>query len=307
MGFFEKRPHLSKLRGQPRKTLSRLRGQPRKTLSRLRGQHFLKDKAVVAKIIAAANLDSGDTVLEVGPGLGILTREIVPAIGRLVAVELDPLYAAELRKEFEAKPHTTFVEGDILKLRIGDIIAAPYKLITNLPYNITSAFLKKFLLEPPHPRLMIVMIQKEVAERICVTTNRQKPQPKADPPRAENSKPTSMLGLMCNLYAECSLVCRVSAGAFVPPPKVDSAVVKLAPYSEKDFVLKWGFEHGLAEDFLAFANRFFASPRKKMSGVLPKPLAAKLRASLSALEESPDSRPAALSLPKWVELWKIMR
>jgi 16S rRNA (adenine1518-N6/adenine1519-N6)-dimethyltransferase len=279
MGFSEKRPHLSKLRGQ----------------------HFLSDKAVVAKIIAAAELDADDTVLEVGPGLGVLTKEIAPRAGKLVAVELDPLYAEDLRKIFEVEPQPAkpgevrprrieIIEGDILKLRIAGLIAAPYKLVTNLPYNITSAFFKKFLLEPPHPRLMIVMIQKEVAERII-----------------PNYKPTSMLGMMCNLYAACSSIAKVPAGAFVPPPKVDSAVVKLELYSEKDFSAKWGFERGLAEDFLAFANRFFAAPRKKMSGVLAKPLAAKLRASLSALDESPDSRPAALSLAKWVELWKMVR
>ena len=282
MEFSERRPHLPKLRGQPRKTLARLRGQ-----------HFLADKAAVAKIIAAAELSAGDAVLEVGPGLGVLTREIAPLVGRLAAVELDPLYAAELRSSFEARPEVSVIEGDILKMRVSDIARAPYKLVTNLPYNITSAFLKKFLIEPPHPQLMVVMVQKEVAERI-VTTGHE--------PRA-----MSMLGLMCNLYAECTLVAKVPAGAFVPPPKVDSAAVKFEPYSEKDFSAKWGFEHGSAEDFLAFANRFFGSPRKKMSGLLPKPLSAKLREALSALGESPDSRPAALSLTKWVELWKMAR
>ena len=281
------RPHLHKLRGQPRIALTRLRGQ-----------HLLSDKAAVAKIIAAAELTAEDAVLEIGSGLGALTREIASRAGRLVAVELDPLYADALRKEFEAKPRIFVIEGDILKMRIYDLIEAPYKLITNLPYNITSAFLKKFLIEPPHPRLMVVMVQKEVAERICGTTNNQQPTTK---------NPSSMLGLMCNLYAECSLVVKVPAGAFSPPPRVDSAVVKFVPYSEKAFSAKWGFEIGIAEDFLAFANRFFAAPRKKMSSLLPKPLALKLRATLAGLRESPDSRPAALSLVKWVELWKMMK
>jgi 16S rRNA (adenine1518-N6/adenine1519-N6)-dimethyltransferase len=282
-------------------------------LSKLRGQHFLTDKSVVAKIIKAGELTEDDLVLEVGPGLGVMTREILPRVKQLIVVELDPLFVRELRAEFSAPDNgdmtpyldqteirghvPVIVEGDILKMRISDLFLSDpllttcYKLVTNLPYNITSAFLKKFLLEPPHPERIVIMIQKEVAERIA----------------GANSKPDGMLGLMCNLYAACSWVTKVGAGAFAPPPKVDSAVILLKPYAERDFMAKWGFEHGLAEDFLSFCNRFFVQPRKKMSGLLPKPLAAKLRLALSAIEESTDSRPAVLTLEKWVALWKKMR
>lgn len=277
-------------------------------LSKLRGQHFLTDKSVVAKIIKAGELTADDVVLEVGPGLGVLTRGIFPLVKKLVAVELDPFFVRELKKEFtEAQPRggsaseIEIVEGDILKMRITDLLSSynlqttTYKLITNLPYNITSAFLKKFLLEPPHPERIVIMIQKEVAERIVSLTTNHYP------------LPTNMLGLMCNLYAACSWVTKVGAGAFAPPPKVDSAVIVLKPYTERSFSDKWGFEHGLAEDFLSFCHRFFAQPRKKMSGLLAKPLAAKLRLALVAIEESPDSRPAVLTLEKWVALWKKMK
>lgn len=291
-------------------------------LSKLRGQHFLTDKTVVAKIIKAGELTASDLVLEVGPGLGVMTRDIFPLVKQLVAVELDPLFVRELNSEFGDEPKIEIIEGDILRLRISDVIPAEagiqsssvgrpskigppmplggdggYKLITNLPYNITSAFLKKFLLEPPHPERIVIMIQKEVAERIVSLT-----------PNPSSLNPSSgMLGLMCNLYAACSWVGKVGAGSFAPPPKVDSAVIVLKPYSERAFAAKWGFEHGLAEDFLSFCQRFFAQPRKKMTGALAKPLVAKLRLALAELEESPDSRPAVLALEKWVALWKKMK
>ena len=270
----------------------------------------MADKNIVKKIIAAAELTPLDTVLEVGPGLGVMTREILPRVERLVAVELDPFFVHELRKEFGDKK-IEIVEGDILKTRIPDLFVTcnlkpeTYKLITNLPYNITSAFLKKFLIEPPAPERIVVMLQKEVAERICT-------------PETCNLKPvTSLLGLMCNLYAECTPVCKVSAGAFVPPPKVDSMVIRLKPYSAEAFAAKWGLpreasakwgiERGFSEDIIAFAAKFFAEPRKKMCGMLGKALREKCQNALTAIGESPDSRPAALTIEKWVGLWKKMR
>lgn len=276
-------------------------------LSKLRGQHFLSDKGVVQKIIAVSGLTESDVVLEVGPGLGVMTREILPRAGRLVAVELDPFFAHELRKIFAApsdseagSPGIEIVEGDILKIRAADygLRNQEYKLISNLPYNISSAFLKKFLLEPPIPSLIVVMLQKEVADRILFSSS------KNQPPKTNNQ---SLLGLMCNLYAACSPVCKVPAGAFVPPPKVDSAVIRLEPYSREAFSAKWGMSREAGEDVLAFAAKFFSQPRKKMAGLLPKALAVRLVAALSALGQSVDSRPAALSLADWVELWKKTR
>jgi 16S rRNA (adenine1518-N6/adenine1519-N6)-dimethyltransferase len=273
-------------------------------LSKLRGQHFLTDKNVVAKIIAAAELTRDDVVLEVGPGLGVMTREILPQVKKLIAVELDPLFVSQLRESFASAANLEIIEGDILQMRVSDILSDYvlgskfYKLITNLPYNITSSFLKKFLIEPPHPERIVIMLQKEVAERIASANSKSQ--------RSE-SKPDGMLGLMCNLYADCSFVCKVGAGSFAPPPRVDSAVLCLKPYAESAFVAKWGFEHGQSEDFLSFANRFFSQPRKKMAGALSKPLAEKLRLALASIEESSDSRPAVLTLEKWVALWKKMR
>ena len=269
--------------------------------SKQRGQHFLTDKNVVKKIIAAAELAPDDVVLEVGPGLGVMTREILPRVKRLVAVELDPLFVRELRAEFaEDSPRPEIIEGDILKTRVANLFsshaprATSYKLITNLPYNITSAFLKKFLIEPPAPEQIVVMLQKEVADRI--TTNDER----------LTTKSSNLLGLMCNLYAACSFVCKAPAGAFVPSPKVDSAVICLRPYSSAAFSAKWGTPLDRAVDIMAFASRFFAHPRKKMCGLLNKDLREKCQNTLVAIGESIDSRPAVLTIEKWVELWKKM-
>jgi 16S rRNA (adenine1518-N6/adenine1519-N6)-dimethyltransferase len=269
-------------------------------LSKLRGQHFLTDKRIVDKIVLAAELTPEDVALEVGPGLGVMTRELAPRTKRLIAVELDPLFVRELRSSFAAEPHLEIVEADILRVNVADygLLAADYKLISNLPYNITSAFLKKFLIEPPAPERIVVMIQKEVAERIIgVSSKFQQP----------DSNPTNLLGIVCNLYADCSFVCKVPASSFAPPPKVESAVICLKPYSGAAFAAKWGIELSFAEDVIAFASRFFSSPRKKMAGLLAKPVAEKCKIALAAIGESPDSRPAALSLGQWVELWKKMR
>jgi len=173
-----------------------------------------------------------------------------------------------------------------------------YKLITNLPYNITSAFLKKILTEPSTPERIVIMLQKEVADRIAGTNSK---------PQQPNAKPDGMLGLMCNLYAECSPVCRVAAGCFSPPPKVDSAVICLKPYSNQAFLDKWGIEREFAEDIISFASVFFKEQRKKMCGRLNKERAMACKEALIAIGESSDSRPAELSLYKWVELWKKMR
>jgi 16S rRNA (adenine1518-N6/adenine1519-N6)-dimethyltransferase len=284
--------------------------------SKLRGQHFLIDAGVVVKVVAAAELTPDDTVVEIGPGLGMLTQALLPKVQRLIAVELDPLFVKILREEFADAKNLEIVEGDVLQMRMSDVIRNPqseirnYKVVTNLPYNITSDFFRKFLTQPPHPITITAMIQREVAERIV-------------------SPVLSVLSLMCNLYAECKLVARVSSAAFAPPPKVQSAIVHLRLYDEETFKKKWGIEHGEAEDLLSFAAHFFHQPRKKMCGTSPRPspnlgeggvqkpspyqgegrvrYRDKCRDALHAIGESPDSRPAALSMEKWVHLWRLLR
>jgi len=294
--------------------------------SKLRGQHFLIDAGVVEKVVAAAELSAEDTVLEIGPGLGVLTQSLLPHVKRLIAVELDPFFVRVLQEEFKDAQNLEIVEGDVLRMRIGDVLMnsrfkiqdSKFKIVTNLPYNITSDFFRKFLTQPPHPTTITAMIQREVADRIT-QDSRLKTQ----------SSTGGLLGLMCNLYADCKLVARVSSAAFAPPPKVQSAIVHLRLYDEETFKKKWGIEHGEAEDLLSFAAHFFHQPRKKMCGTSPRPspnlgeggvqkpspyqgegrvrYRDKCRDALHAIGESPDSRPAALSIEKWVHLWRLLR
>jgi 16S rRNA (adenine1518-N6/adenine1519-N6)-dimethyltransferase len=279
--------------------------------TKLRGQHILSDKCVAEKIVSAAELSPADTVLEVGPGLGVLTTLILPRVGHYIGVELDPRFVEELRREF-LKPSpkngggcpngrergVEFVEGDILKIKISDLFsnytlnAKPYTLISNLPYNITSAFFKKILTEQNPPERIVIMIQNEVANRICLQAKTYKLQ-------------ASLLGMMCNLYAECEYLFRVSPGAFNPPPKVESAVIRMFPYSEASFFAKWGVKRSFAEDIIAFIAIFFKNSRKMMSNAYGRNRALEIKNALIDLGERPDSRPADLSLEKWVAFWKI--
>jgi 16S rRNA (adenine1518-N6/adenine1519-N6)-dimethyltransferase len=264
--------------------------------TKLRGQHILKDESVAERI--AAELTPADAVLEVGPGLGVLTRRIIQLAGRYVGVELDPRFVQELKKEFRGRENVEFVEADILKINIIDFLskssnlkANSYKLISNLPYNITSAFFKKVLTEKDPPERAVVMIQNEVALRIC-------------PPTSYKPRPTSLLGLMCNLYAECEYLFRVPKSAFSPPPKVESAVIRLKPYFGAEFFAKWGIERARAEEMIAFIAVFFKNPRKMMSNALSREKAEAIKKALISIDIRPDARPADLALTKWLSLWK---
>ncbi len=256
------------------------------------------NKDVALKIVEAAALTPTTTVLEVGPGLGVLTHLILPKVGQYFAVELDPRFVKELNKDFGANPKVKITEGDILKINISDLFSNstlapnPYTLISNLPYNITSPFFKKILTEKNPPERMVIMIQHEVAERVCLRATSHEPR-------------ANLFGLMCNLYAECEYLLHVSRGSFNPPPKVESAVVCLKPYSDKAFFEKWGIERLVAEEFIAFTAVFFKNQRKMMSNAFGKSRAEAIRAALVAINERPDARPADLSLKKWVALWKI--
>ncbi len=253
--------------------------------TKLRGQHILKDERVARKIVEAAGLVADDAVIEVGPGLGVLTRLIVPRVKEYVGVELDPRFAEALRAEFGTQ---RIIEGDFLKVGVPDgLTAGRYKLISNLPYNITSAFMKKVLTLEHPPELVVVMIQKEVALRIAARER------------------FSMLGLECNLYASCARLFDVPPGAFSPPPRVDSSVVEIRPYPDGVLEEKWGINRESAEDILRFAAIFFRNPRKMMANALGSARSGDIKSALSRISVRPDARPADLSLGNWIDLWKI--
>jgi 16S rRNA (adenine1518-N6/adenine1519-N6)-dimethyltransferase len=176
------------------------------------GQHFLYERGIVQRLVRQAAIGRDDLVLEIGPGLGILTSELLGRAGRVVAVELDARLAAHLRRFFGADPRLRLVEGNALDLATADLIppGEPFVVAANLPYAVGSAVIRHLLEQPHRPRRLAVMLQKEVAERIV-----------ARPPEM------SILGVACQFYAEGRLAFDVPPEVFLPPPTVESAVILL--------------------------------------------------------------------------------
>jgi 16S rRNA (adenine1518-N6/adenine1519-N6)-dimethyltransferase len=188
--------------------------RPRKSL----GQNFLADPHHLGKIVEAAALDEADTVLEIGPGLGTLTRHIAAKVprGRVIAIELDPLLVRLLRAELADQANLTIVEADILGLDPPLLAGTErFLVVANLPYYITSAVIRHLLECRPPPARLVVTVQKEVAQRIVAGPGRM-----------------SLLAVSVQFYGRPAIVHRIPAGAFIPPPKVDSAVVLVDTYPE---------------------------------------------------------------------------
>lgn len=196
--------------------LRRFELHPKKSL----GQNFLVDEGALAKIAAAADLTASDTVLEIGPGLGSLTRHLAAAARRVVAVELDEAMLPALRHTLQPYPNVEIVHSDILKYALTASrsgLPPNYKVVANIPYYITSALIRRLLETDVRPALVVLTVQREVAERIC-----------ADPGEGD----MSLLAVSVQFYCAPRLVARIPAGAFYPPPEVDSAVLKLDVFAE---------------------------------------------------------------------------
>ncbi|MDP3762909.1 MAG: 16S rRNA (adenine(1518)-N(6)/adenine(1519)-N(6))-dimethyltransferase RsmA [bacterium] len=172
------------------------------------GQHFLKNKKILKEIAAAAELSKKDVVLEVGPGHGELTEFLAQVAGKVIAVEKDRELIPFLEEKFKNIKNVKIIQGDILKIR--NLGVKNYKIVANIPYYITSHFLRTFLEAKNKPKLMVLMVQYEVAKRIL-----------AKPPEM------NLLALSVQAYARAKFIRKVLRGNFVPAPKVDSAIVKI--------------------------------------------------------------------------------
>jgi len=175
------------------------------------GQNYLQDPNALEKILEAAEIQSTDTVLEIGPGLGSLTRYISVSAQQVVAVELDAKLIPILKVILKPYANIRLIQGDILEFTPKELALPPdYLVVANIPYNITSAIVRHLLESEKKPRRIVLTVQKEVAERICAT-----------PPDM------SLLALSVQVYGTPHIMARIPAGAFFPAPKVDSAVVKI--------------------------------------------------------------------------------
>lgn len=190
----------------PKHLLDRYGIEPKKNL----GQNFLYDEGLLARIVATADVGPADEVLEVGPGLGALTKQLAAAAARVVAVELDQRLLPALEGELIGHDNVDVVHADVLELDPADWFGGPYKVVANVPYYITGAILRHLLEARPRPRLMVMTVQKEVAQRLI-----------AAPPEM------SLLAVSVGYYGRARLAGTVKAGAFWPRPDVDSAIVRI--------------------------------------------------------------------------------
>lgn len=188
------------------------------------GQHFLTSKAYAQRIVEAGAVEKNDTVLEIGPGKGILTEELLKRAGKVVVVEKDADMIPILKEKYksdEKNGNLVIFEGDVrdYSLNLQELgLENQYKLIANIPYYITGELLRMFLTHEHKPSCIVFLVQKEVAERIVARDRKE-----------------SLLSLSVKVYGEPKIVAKVSKGNFSPPPKVDSAILLIENISDKHF------------------------------------------------------------------------
>ena len=252
------------------------------------GQHFLADESVLQAIVQAAELSSADTVIEVGPGLGILTAELVKRAGNVVAVELDTKLASLLKRRLASPSNLRVINADVLKVSPSELLegTSHYKVVANLPYYITSPVLRYFVEASPKPSLMVVMVQKEVGEAIV----------------AEPGK-MSILAVSLQAYSKPRIISHVPAQCFYPQPKVDSVILRF------DLLPEPAVKVADMDDFFDLVKAGFSSPRKQLHNSLAHSLGMK-PAEITLLLEGANidskRRAETLSLEEWARLYEVL-
>ncbi len=259
-------------------------------------QHWLKNDKILAKIITAAQLKSGDRILEIGPGTGILTSQLIPQVAAVLAVELDRDLCEFLVKKFRKADKFLLLQGDFLELDVDSQLVGlsqfqqPNKVVANIPYNITGPIIEKLLgtiAQPnPHPyESIVLLVQKEVADRLYARPG---------------SRAFGALSVRVQYLATCELITPVPASAFSPPPKVESAVVRLYPRPLEvaatnpqylETLLKLGFA---AKRKMLRNNLQSIWERDQLSQILEQ------------LELNPQCRAEDVSVSQWVQLSNLL-
>lgn len=256
------------------------------------GQHFLTDRRILRRIANAARLSPDETVVEVGAGLGGLTAQLAKQAGRVIAVEVDEGLFEHLRRRFDGVPNLSLVCADVLSLSPEELLRSagshpPYVVAANLPYNIASAVLRHFLEASQPPQRMVVMLQKEVAEGIVAHPGRM-----------------SLPALSVQLYAVPRLLFTVPPSAFRPPPRVESAVLRLDVRNEPAVAVDD------IDAFFRVLRAGFSTPRKQLRNSLSHALgldAAVVEGTMRHAGVDPTLRAQALGLEQWAALYRALR
>lgn len=271
--------NLKRTSDQWRSLLKRNRIKPTKSM----GQNFLTETAVVEEIVEIAGIGDGDLVIEIGPGMGILSREIIASGARLIAVELDRELSVLLRQDLAGQDSFSLIEQDARYLDTAEITDdQPYQVVANLPYSVATVIMRNLMESSHPPTRMTVMVQREVAERMT-----------AEPGSM------SLLGLATDLYADANIAMIVPPEVFFPPPKVESAVVSIETRPEL---------RGTADArdrMFELATMAFQRKRKTLSNGLSMGLdrpKSELDEILSNLEIDPMRRPQTLGVDEWLRI-----
>ncbi|MGZ8481580.1 MAG: 16S rRNA (adenine(1518)-N(6)/adenine(1519)-N(6))-dimethyltransferase RsmA [Candidatus Limnocylindria bacterium] len=263
--------------GQLRRLMGAERLRPRKSLS----QNFLTDPAALDAILEAAELSPGDRVVEVGPGLGVLTRRLLAAGASVLAVEVDPRLAEYLRRELYGVERFELIEADALTIHPRDAFpGASFKLVANIPYHITSPLLHAFLEGDRPPDLTVLLVQLEVAERVAAPPGRM-----------------SYLSVFAQNVADAAVVARVPADAFEPAPAVDSAILRLRRRAAPVIPVGEG-----REPFYRVVQAGFRQRRKQLHNGLTRELGLtreRVEAVLGSCGVDSERRPQTLSVEEW--------
>jgi len=261
-------------------------------------QHFLVDEAVLETITSAAELTASDVIIEIGPGLGILTRELAKQSGLVIAIELDRKLAAILEQTLSSFDNVAIINGDVLKTdpaallreqkaKLPPAVNAPchYKVVANLPYYITSPVLRHFLEASVKPQIMVVMVQKEVAEVIVAKPGQM-----------------SVLSISVQLYGEPRIISHVPAGCFYPAPEVDSAILRIDVYPQPAVAVDD------RDSFFELVRAGFTASRKQIGNSLAQGLKkpkAEILPLLTGANIAPQRRAETLTIEEWARLLSI--
>jgi 16S rRNA (adenine1518-N6/adenine1519-N6)-dimethyltransferase len=264
-----------------RGTLKQFDFRPKKSL----GQNFLFDPAHLDRIIAAADVTPADTVLEIGPGAGSLTRRLAEVATRVIAVELDNRLLPILHHTLAGLANVTLLHADILTLNLQSLVSNHYKVVANIPYHLTSVIIRHLLTGPVKPSVIVLTVQREVADRIC-----------AAPPEM------SLLAVSVQFYGRPRLAGDIPAGAFYPKPDVDSAIVRIDLFAQPALPDSDGAQ------FFRIVKAGFGQKRKQLRNALSAGLkleGVEAEARLRAAGIDPARRAETLTMEEWLKLYRV--